>query len=181
MVFNIDLCEAYWLNLLHIVVEGHNFCVIWWAAREAKVPWYVVDILEEVTDLARRLGISNYHIKRSAKSLPSAYIDVDRLVKEGILWPNLILSLIGLWLWFGCDCCAVFFFLASFLLAQYISLILYSFWYQHTHYFKKKRSLFFLFNLWNPNIHKMKKNIYDAWGGEWAIRLVLEHLVQTFC
>lgn len=50
-----------------------------------KAPWYVVDILEEVTDLARRLGISNYHIKGSAKSLPSAYFDVDRLVKEGIL------------------------------------------------------------------------------------------------
>lgn len=44
-------------------------------------PWYLADILGEVMDLAKKLGASFHHIKRSANAL------VDCLPKEGIQHP----------------------------------------------------------------------------------------------
>lgn len=85
MALNTGLREACRLNLHGILVKGDSFCVCRWASSQSTAPWYLANIMEQVLDLATRLGASFLHVKWSANT------EADRQAKEGIHHPNLVL------------------------------------------------------------------------------------------
>ena len=85
MALKIGLREACQLNLHNILVDRDSFCSIRWMSGQAKAPWKLDNILEEVIDLARRLGASFFHVKQSANS------KADHLAK-GVQHLHLILA-----------------------------------------------------------------------------------------
>ena len=50
----------------------------------SSAPWYLADIIEEVTQLSRALNISFSHIRLSVNE------KADKLAKEGVSKPSLI-------------------------------------------------------------------------------------------
>ena len=87
MALNIGLREASHLNPHRLLVEGDSACVIQWPSNSSTAPWYLADIIEEMTHLSSRLNISFSHIKHLAN------VEADKLTKERISKPSLIVSL----------------------------------------------------------------------------------------
>lgn len=62
----LNLQEAHRLGLKNIMVEGDFLCAIKWAAGCCKPRWRLVDVAEEILDLARILRYYFFHVKRDA-------------------------------------------------------------------------------------------------------------------
>eukprot|EP00268_Persea_americana_P066521 TRINITY_DN906_c1_g1_i4.p1 TRINITY_DN906_c1_g1~~TRINITY_DN906_c1_g1_i4.p1 ORF type:complete len:123 (-),score=20.73 TRINITY_DN906_c1_g1_i4:193-561(-) len=86
LALNIGLREASCLLPQRLLVEGDSSCVIQWATQSSPPPWYLAEIIEEVLQLSGDLNVSFHHIMRSANA------EADKLVKEGVLKPSLIIS-----------------------------------------------------------------------------------------
>ncbi|XXG49570.1 hypothetical protein AAC387_Pa02g3723 [Persea americana] len=87
LALNIGMREASRLNPQWLLVEGDSACVFQWASNPSTVPWYMANIIEEMTHLSGELNISFSHIKCSANA------KADNLAKEGVSKPSLIVSL----------------------------------------------------------------------------------------
>lgn len=64
------------LGIYNINVEGDSLYDIRWAASSSKPPWHLVDVMEEVIELALKLNVSFVLL------LCSANEEVDLLAKE---------------------------------------------------------------------------------------------------
>ena len=67
------------------IIEGDSSCAIKWAPQASMAPWYLADVIEEVTENAKNMNISYNLIKRCANS------EADRPVKEGPSRPSLFI------------------------------------------------------------------------------------------
>lgn len=80
----IGLHEARQLNLHNILVEAYSICSIQWALRSWKVPWRLVDVVEEVIDIGSALEATFFPVKRSTDGVE------NHLAKKGVHHQNLI-------------------------------------------------------------------------------------------
>lgn len=53
-------------------MEGDSKCVICWASSTCKLPWKLLDVVEELVDLARNLSASFSHARQSANKVADA-------------------------------------------------------------------------------------------------------------
>lgn len=74
----IGLREAVRFNPQLLIVEGDSSCAIKWASQASMAPWYLIDVVEEVAEIAKNIKFSYNLITRSANS------EADSLAKEGV-------------------------------------------------------------------------------------------------
>lgn len=53
------------LGLSNIIGEGDSWCANRWASRVTRPPWRLVDMVEEVIELASRINATFVHVLRS--------------------------------------------------------------------------------------------------------------------
>ena len=66
------------------IIEGDSFSTIQWASGKASYPWRIADWVEEVQDIAKKIGVSFCHILREANS------KADGLAREGLSRSSII-------------------------------------------------------------------------------------------
>ena len=87
LALNVGLREASRMNPQRLLVTGDSASVLQWALNPSTAPWYLADLSEEMAQMSTALNISFSHIRRSANA------EADRLAKEGVHKPSLIISI----------------------------------------------------------------------------------------
>ena len=80
------LREASRLQPQQLPAERDSSCVIQWVSQSSSPPWYLADIIEEMLQWSGDLNVSFNHIMISTNA------EADKLAKEGVLKPSLLIS-----------------------------------------------------------------------------------------
>lgn len=69
---------------INVVIEGGSYSAIQWGSGEASISWRLLDCVEEMQDISRRLGSSFHHIFREANVM------ADALAKGGVFRTSIL-------------------------------------------------------------------------------------------
>ena len=92
------------MESINAIIEGDSYSAIQWGSGAAFIPQRLLDWVEEVQDISRRLGASFRCIFREANVMANAF------AKEGVFRTSIFFMLIFVFGLLGVSCCSPLFF-----------------------------------------------------------------------